>query len=196
MDEARSWAAPLAYGDAMRWDALFADLEAQLDAGQVAELALEVADRQRAEQAGVALADRVRAHAGQGLRMWLRDGSTVEGTVGDAAPEWVVLHDGSAQVLVPWAGVVSVAGLSRLVAPPGGQVLARLGLRHALRALARDRVAVRLHLERGELTGTIDRVGADHVDVAEHVPGESRRPGAVRGVRTVRTAALLAVRST
>ena len=196
MDETRSCAAPLAYGDAMRWDALFADLEAQLDAGQAAELALEVADRQRAEQAGVALADRVRAHAGQGLRMWLRDGSTVEGTVGDAAAEWVVLHDGPAQLLVPWAGVVSVAGLSRLVAPPAGQVLARLGLRHALRALARDRVAVRLYVERGELTGTIDRVGADHVDVAEHVPGESRRPGAVRAVRTVRTAALLAVRST
>ncbi|HZI98103.1 MAG TPA: Fis family transcriptional regulator [Actinomycetales bacterium] len=179
----------------MRWDALFADLEAQLRAGHVAGHASEAADRQRGEQAAVALADRVRAHAGATLRLRLRDGTAVEGTVGDAAVEWVVLHDGPTQVLVPWTGVVSVAGLSRLSAPPAGQVLARLGLRHALRALARDRAAVRLHTDHGEVTGTIDRVGADHVDVAEHALGEARRPGAVRAVRTVRTAALLAVRS-
>lgn len=180
----------------MRWDALFADLEAQLEADRVAELASEVADRQRGEQATVALADRVRAHAGSALRFWLRDGTVVEGAVGDAAVEWVVVHDGRTQVLVPWTGVVSVTGLSRLAAPPAGQVLARLGLRHALRALARDRAAVRLLTEHGEVAGTIDRVGADHVDVAEHAVGEPRRPGAVRAVRTVRTAALLAVRST
>lgn len=179
----------------MRWDALFADLEAQLDAEQAADLGAEVAERTRAEQGTVWLADRVRAHTGQPLRLLLRDGSRVEGRCADAAPEWVVLDDGPAQVLVPWAAVVSVGGLSRVASPPAGQVLARLGLRHALRALARDRAGVRLRLEAGELTGTIDRVGADHLDLAEHPVGQARRSGEVRGVRAVRTAAVLSVRS-
>lgn len=179
----------------MRWDALFADLEAQLDAEQAAELSAEVAERTRAERATVPLADRVRAHVGGPLRMGLRDGSTVQGRCADAAAEWVVLDDGPAQVLVPWAAVTSVSGLSRSSAPPPGVVLARLRLGHALRALARGRSAVRLRLDGAELTGTIDRVGADHLDVAEHPAGEARRPDQVRGVRVVRTAALLWVRS-
>lgn len=179
----------------MRWDALFADLEAQLDAERGAELDAEVAERTRAELAAVALADRVRAHVGRSLQLGLRDGSRAQGRCADAAAEWVVLHDGPAQVLVPWTAVSSVSGLSRASAPPPGQVLGRLGLRHALRALARDRTAVRLRLDGAEVTGTIDRVGADHVDVAEHPTGEARRPGEVRGVRVVRTAAILFVRS-
>jgi hypothetical protein len=184
-----------AYGGPMRWDALFADLEAQLDAEQAAELDAEVADRTRTELASVGLADRVRAHVGRTLQLGLRDGSRAAGRCADAAAEWVVLHDGSAQVLVPWTAVSSVSGLSRSSAPPPGLALARLGLRHALRALARDRTAVRLRLDGAELTGTIDRVGADHLDLAEHLVGESRRPGEVRGVRVVPTAALLSVRS-
>lgn len=179
----------------MRWDALFADLEAQLDAGRGAELDAEVAERTRAELGSVLLADRLRAHVGQPVQLVLRDGSRAEGRCADAAAEWVVLHDGTAQVLVPWTAVSSVSGLSRASAPPPGQVLGRLGLRHALRALARDRSAVRLRLDGSELTGTIDRVGADHVDVAEHPTGEARRPAEVRGVRVVRTSALLWVRS-
>ena len=45
------------------------------------------------------------------------------------------------------------------------------------------------------LPGTIDRVGADHLDLAEHGRGELRRAAAVRQVRLVPLAALVAVRS-
>ncbi len=180
----------------MRWDALFDDLEAQLDREQAAEHWAEVAERSRAEFGRIALADRLRAHVGQQLTLRLRNGDQVSGAVDDVAAEWLALTQRAAQVLVPIEAVSSVGGLSRAVSPEPGVVLRRLGLRHALRALARDRAPVRLTLAGGAVTGTIDRVGADHIDVAEHPVGEARRPGAVRQVVTIRLAALLAVRST
>lgn len=179
----------------MRWDRLFADLEAQLDAAAADELRAEVADRTRAELADVWLADRLRAAVGAAVAVHLRGGEVVAGRVEDVGPEWVVLSDVRGQALVPLGAVGSVAGLPRRVAPPGGEVLRRLTLRSALRALVRDRAPVRLALLGAELVGTLDRVAGDHVDVALHPPGEPRRREAVLEVRAVPLAALLVVRS-
>ena len=81
-------------------------------------------------------------------------------------------------------------------ADEGTVALRRLGLGHALRALARDRAAVTVTSDAGVLAGTIDRVGTDHLDLAEHAPGEPRRPAAVRGVVAIAFAGIVAVRST
>jgi hypothetical protein len=180
----------------MRWDALFADLEAQLSAAGSAELSAEVAERSRAQWARTELPDRLRAIQGQPVQLLLHGGERVSGVCADAAPQWVVVDLDRGQVLVPLSAVAAVGGLGRRVAPPAGQVLRRLGLGHALRALARDRVPVRVLTRGGWLSGTIDRVGADHLDLAEHATGEPRRSGAVRGVLTVPFAALCAVHST
>jgi hypothetical protein len=52
-------------------------------------------------------------------------------------------------------------------------------------------VAVALHTADGRvLTGTIDRAGADHLDLALHEPGAPRRAGDVRGYRLVPFAAV------
>jgi hypothetical protein len=45
------------------------------------------------------------------------------------------------------------------------------------------------------VSGTLDRVGADVVEVSEHGPGEARRRGEVGSVRTVPFSALALVRS-
>ena len=97
-------------------------------------------------------------------------------------------------VLVPTRAVVAVRGLTRAVAPAPGPVLRRLGTGHVLRGLARDRAPVSVHAGAEVLTGTIDRVGADHLDLALHDLGEPRRPGAVAAVAAVAFAHLLQVR--
>jgi hypothetical protein len=85
-------------------------------------------------------------------------------------------------------------------APPlaggAGAVSGKLDLRHALRGLARGRLPVAAVLrDATTLHGTLDRVGADFVEVALHAPGEARRQPAVSAVRTVPLTALSVVRS-
>ena len=181
---------PWPYGGPMRWEALFADLEAQLAAASAAE----DGDLARAEVARTPLEDRVRAHVGAPLRVWLRDGTALAGSVRDAGAGWLLLVDDRGPVVLPAPAVARLSGLSRAVAPPAGHVERRLGLGAVLRALARDRAGVRLHVDGAVLTGTIDRVGADHLDLAEHPAEEARRSAAVRAVVTVPFGALLAVR--
>jgi hypothetical protein len=95
--------------------------------------------------------------------------------------------------------VRSVAGLGRLTAAAedAGIVRGRLDLRRALRGLARDRSTVQVVLDDGAvLTGTLDRVGADYVELAEHPVDLPRRVAAVQGVSAVVITAIAVVRTT
>jgi hypothetical protein len=177
----------------VRWERLFADLEASLEAEERAEFEAEVADLARAERSALHLADRIRAQLGDPLGLRLVDGDAVHGLVAEVGADWVLLTVAATAALVPLAAVVGVEGLGRAAVPPARL---RLGLPVALRALARDRCYVRISLLGGsDVGGTIDRVGADHLDLAQHPADEPRRAGAVRSVRTVPLAALVAVRS-
>ena len=184
---------PLGQAVRVRWDELFEDLEAQLDAASAAELVGEVSDRTRREQALVELADRLVAHTGQPLEVHLAGGTTYEGVLSTVAQQWFVLHG---PVLVALAAVTSVSGLGVAAATTGrAGVRRRSTLASALRAVARDRSPVRLVLVDGSvLTGTVDAVAADHLDLAEHPVDEARRRSAVRSVRTVAFSALASVR--
>ena len=153
------------YGGVMRWDDLFADMEAQLEAARRADLAVEVAERTRAERSTVELVDRLRAACGATVRVLTRGDVRVTGVLVDAAAQWIVLDERGRDVLVPVAAVVAVGGLTPHVAPAAGVVERRLSLGHALRALARDRAVLRVATEGGELVGRGGRVGADHLDL-------------------------------
>lgn len=183
----------------MRWQALFDDLEGQLAAAEAAELAGEVAELSRLEAGRIRLGDRLAAAAGAPVAVTLPGVGVVRGTLLDAGPDWLLLDEGAGrEALAPLEAVLGITGIGARAAPPGseGEVGRRLDLRWALRGLARGRVGVVLGLRDGSsATGTLDRVGADHVDLAEHGVGEARRAAAVRAVRLVPLAALVLVRS-
>lgn len=187
---------PPGYRDPVRWELLFADLEALADATERAAFEGDVVDRARAERAGLQLVDRLRAHVGAGLTFRLLGGDRVTGRLADVGLDWILL-DGDGAVLLPLTAVTGIERLSRRASPQEESALARrVRLTVALRRLSHDRAGVSVRLVDGAvLTGTIDRVGADHLDVALHPAGELRRSGAVRGVCVVPVAAVLLVRA-
>jgi hypothetical protein len=183
----------------MRWQALFDDLEAQIEAADAAQLQAEVADRTRREQALLGLVDRLRATVDHPVGVSVWGGGTVHGRLVEVGVDWLLLEEtGLRDVLVPLDAVLRMTGVGQRSEPPGstGEVGRRLDLRWALRGLARDRAGLGVVLRDGtSLTGTLDRVGADHVDLAEHAPGESRRADQVRQVRLLPLTALALLRS-
>ncbi len=180
----------------MRWEALFADLASQAEAAEAAELADEVAERTRGEVARLRLVDRLRPSVGAPLVVAC--GPVIRGRLRALGPDWLLLaEDPAGEVLVSLAAVSWVQGLTASAAAPGGEgrVADRLDLRSALRGLVRDRAGVALVLrDASTLAGVLDRVGADHLELAVTAPGEDRRRGAVRAVRAVPLTALALVR--
>lgn len=182
----------------MRWRRLFEDLEAQAEAAADAELGAEIAERSRREAALIHLRDRLAAAHGAAVTVHLPGAGQVQGLLADSGIDWLLLEErGAGEILVPLVALLGVAGAGAAVAVPDDSAVGRrLDLRWALRGLARSRTAVRLVLIDGSVVlGTIDRVGADHVDLAEHGRDELRRATAVRQVRLVPFTALVAVRS-
>lgn len=182
----------------MRWRQLFADLSAQFDEAASAEQRADVAARARTEVGSVDLADRLRGALGSELGFHCRGAGWVRGRLTDAGGNWALLDDErGGELLVALEAVRVVSGLGRLTAAPDeGPVRSRLDLRRVLRGLARDRSAVLAVLDDGAvLGGTVDRVGADFLELARHEPGEPRRAAAVREVQAVAIAAIAVIRS-
>lgn len=182
----------------VRWESLFADLDAQMDQLEAAELAAEVADRTRREVAQLRLVDRLRPAFGHVLTVSTVGGGSVTGRVGGVGQDWLlVAADRGVECLVPLGAVGAVSGLGSVTAAPGseGKVAAKLTLGYALRGVARDRAPVSVGLRDGTaVTGTIDRVGADFFELAEHDLAQVRRRRDVTGVRTIPFAGLALVR--
>lgn len=184
----------------MRWERLFADLEGQWAAAGDADFAAEVADRARSEAARTLLVDRLRAARGLRLRLDVLGAPAVEGVLEAVGVDWLLLEEAAApgaEALVLSAAVTGIRGLGRPGVLPAGasSVAVTLGLPYVLRQIARDREAVSCTLIDGStLVGTLDRVGADHVELAEHPGATARRAREVAAVRLVPITALTCVR--
>lgn len=199
----------------MRWRSLFDDLEAQLAAERQAESHSVGVERARLRDAGVTLTDRLADLARrQGrIRVRLIDGSRFEVAelqVGEgwfAGVEWEGVVEASAR-LVPFHAIAAVNALDSAGSPaqsaggddrdrgspPSAVSSLRLPLDVALRDLARRRVPIEVLVPGERLHGTIDRVGADHFELARHRSGTPRRAGEVDTIDLVPFAQLLWLR--
>ncbi|MGO4359602.1 MULTISPECIES: hypothetical protein [unclassified Terrabacter] len=169
-------------GVRMRWDRLFDDLEAQLALDDVRELEAEVADRTRRERALLDVHTRLLANVGAthvGLRV--RD-RVLAGRLVDVGPDWALVETAPGRpVLVALPAVRAVSGLAPGARTPS-VVARRFGLGAALRAVSRDRAVVEVvDVDGHASTGTIDVVGSDHLEIAEHAADEARRAANVTG---------------
>ena len=193
----------------MRWDNLFDDLESQLEQELGAEEIDLMAEEERLRLGRLGLRDRLRAMstAGEPVRLILSDGTRVAIDVGAIGRDWIAgefCGDGHRFV----SCVIPIAAITGCLATPAqaavsvggdvesgvGSLSARLGLQFVLRDLCRRRSAVNVRTSHDLLHGTIDRVGRDHFDLAEHEPGVARRERAVRSLRLIPVAEVVHVR--
>ena len=179
----------------MRWERLFDDLEAQVAAQARLELDAEVAERTRLERARITLGERVVGALGSEVTLRLRGGTIARGRLEDCGDGWLlVVEAGGRQVLAPTLAVLGISGLGR---PRDDTRARRCGIGSAVRLISRDRRAVGVvDVDGGSVHGTIDGVGADAFDIAEHPLDSPRRPEHVLGERVIPFASVAVITST
>lgn len=198
----------------MRFDNLFDDLEGQLEQELTAEDVDLRAEEERLRLGRMSLRDRLVAihareprHSSYSLKLQLSDGGHLELSPQAIGKDWLSgdvagEHGRDAQCILPLSAVGSLL-LTRdqvgrtLDGPPGDpdrSLSMRLTLSFVLRDLCRRRSSVEIRLAGGAVFGTIDRVGRDHLDVAEHEPGSARRETSVTRYRVIPFGQLLLVR--
>ena len=191
----------------MRWDRFFDDLEDQLASEWEAEKAALDSETERLRLSRVPLRDRLTVLAEEGqaavASFELRDGTVLRARVSGVGADWAALEPAEGRpgaLIVPLSAVVSIGMphpelLRSARAVPPSPLRERMTLGFALRDLMRRRVGVTLHLAGGRsVAGTVDRAGADHLDLAVHEPGAPRRAEEVTGYRLVPFDAILCVR--
>lgn len=169
-------------------------MEAHVREQELSERRAEVADRTRRERAGIRVVDRLLAHEGE-IDIVLTTSRSIRGRLEDLGDGWCTVAGSHSQHLVALAAVVQIAGLgSRADTGQSTRTVRRLSLGYALRALSRDRATVRVDDVLGRtVTGTIDNVGGDFVEVTEHPLDVPRRPENVLGRRLLPTTAIVCV---
>lgn len=155
-------------------------------AEEEARFRADVQDRTRAERAAIELAARLRTGLGGPVAVTVGDGESVAGTLVDVAAQWLLIESPGAQDLVPMHAICLVSGLPQRASELGA-VERRLGIGHALRALARDRVRVVVHTQGGNVTGLLGAVGADYVEVSTGLGQQVAVP--LLAIRRIRSAA-------
>lgn len=189
----------------MRWDNLFDDLESQLEHELSAEDVDVRAEEERLRLGRLGLRDRIVATHCEApedsIHFDLSDGHSIVGRPTSHGRDWFLVEHVTESsklrhFIVPLSAISSVSlNVSQIQASIhtrahehdiGAVNLSdRLGLTFVLRDVCRRRSAVEIHTTTGVHFGTIDRVGKDHLDLAEHERGEPRRANVVSRFRVI-----------
>ena len=175
---------------------VFDDLEAEFEAGLRREAEQEATAAVRAELGSTVLWEQLARRLDSEV-VAVAGARVFRGGVVASHPEFLVLRapDG-AEHLIRYGPAVSFALPPEppVLRPTPGPAVRRYQFALALRELARRREPVRVVLVGGtSVDGTIEAVGSDYLEVAEHDPGEARRRAAVRARRFMGFGAVAAV---
>lgn len=180
----------------MRWERFFEDLEHQLDSEWEAERAVLDSEAERLRMSRLTLRDRLAVLAEDSDEVAIDlagSAATLRGRLTGVGADWCSLELGADGhgALVPLGAIAAVGAarpaLIRSTRPTGAaDITDRMTLGFVLRDAARRRGAVRVHtVAGGAHTGTIDRAGRDHLDLALHDVNVPRRDAAVAGLRVI-----------
>jgi hypothetical protein len=182
----------------MRWDSLFDDLESQLEHELNSDDSDLRAEEYRHRLGRLSLRERIATFSSQNgrirepLTLDLVTGETIVAlpqtfgrdwfsadlvSAGESSGAALVLLDAIAAVIVPKPAVTRSLDVAD-VPDTEPRLTDRIGIAFALRDLCRRRSFVQVHCLNGVsavCSGTIDRVGRDHFDLAVHEPGVPRR---------------------
>lgn len=187
----------------VHWDRLFEDLEGQLAAEWESERAVLDAESERLRISRLDMRSRLRVlcAASALATVDLPGGARMRVRLQALGADWVAAAILDAAESPPRRSTCilpfhAVHGLSvdhglLLTSLDGDEAAApilreRMSLGFILRDLARRRVPVNiLGIDGRDLHGTIDRAGADHLDLALHDAGAARTAAAVRGFQMI-----------
>ena len=184
----------------MRWDSLFDDLAGQLDDELAVDDDAVRIEAERLRRGRLTLRERLVALCGDAdtpgpLVVELVDGTTWRLRVRSIGKDWIQAESGTPggrEVVVPLDAIAAVAMTQTQidwslddVAVREPRLLDRLTVSFLLRDLCRRRAAVVVRTRTGSWTGTVDRVGRDHLDLAVHEPGSPRRSRSVEQIRVI-----------
>ena len=175
---------------------VFDDLEAAFEAGLRREAEQETMAAVRAELGSTVLWEQLARRMDSEVVAFAGP-RALRGSVAASYPEFLVLQaDDGGEHLIRYGPAVSFALPAEppVLRPTPGPAVRRHQFALALRELARRREPVRVLLgDASSCDGTIEAVGSDYLEIAEHDLGEARRRGAVRARRFVGFAAVVAV---
>jgi hypothetical protein len=175
---------------------VFDELEAEFEAGLRREAEQESLAAVRAEVGATVLWEQLARRIGTEAAVFAGT-RAFRGSVVASYPEFLVLRatDGTEHLIrYGPAGSVALPAEPPTLRPAPVAAARRYQLALALRELARRREPVRVELVDGtSCDGTIESVGSDYLEVAEHDLGEARRRAAVRARRFVGFPAVVAV---
>lgn len=191
----------------VRWDRFFEDLQGQFDAEWEAERAVLDTEAERLRLSRVALRERLAVLARGADRaevsFELVGETTLRARISAVGADWTGTETpGGRSAVIPVAAIcaLSVAHAdllrsARPLAPERTSLAERMTMGFVLRDLARRRVPVTIVTASARtFSGTVDRAGADHLDLAQHDPGAPRRFEDVRGYRLVPFASIALIR--
>lgn len=177
----------------MDWDRLFEGLEAQLAAADEAEQSMRAQEEERLRQSRLALQERLVALVSERAGVQVETAAGVlSGDAIAAGQDWIAVAAPGALSLVPFVSVrairVSDQDARRAVlSVPETTQHPRMGFGYVCRDLARRGVSVQLAVgaEDAIRSGTIDRAGSDHLDLAVHDPDAVRSAASVGSVQII-----------